>query len=79
MPKIEETPTVTGEGLLSDAEMQKLILAICAGKGGASEGVVVRWMEWCQQVKLNAVILEAVLRDLMTVRWDGKKFVFRKV
>ncbi len=79
MPTIEQESIA--EGILTEQEMEAIVLAIMPELGvakGVSTDVVLRWVNWCEQTKVNAVILAGILAGEVTVRWDGKKFVFRK-
>ena len=64
--------------LLSDDEVKELILALVKGQGAASDEDMKAVVDWAQDIRIGASLLECVLSGLLVVAVRDGEMMFQK-
>jgi hypothetical protein len=71
---LSQTPMDDEAGVFSQGETYRLVSALMGGEGrDVSEGEALTFIRWCEQVRMNSVLLMLVLSGATDARWDAPR------
>lgn len=76
----ERTIRTRNPEVLTQAEVNRLCLslAVASGTDGFSEETAERLVDWAAHVRMDAALLELVLKGDILVRWVGDDWEYRR-